>query len=164
MTTRYHPLWSTSCLQLVLGSACLVLAHNAGSMTDAPTEDGLWYYQIGGARPVSAPANPHVVSMTLGGSVDLRLGPSCGVFDPVLAVKHTLNEISRGVDNMMAAMTSAATGALASLPALILHRANPGLYDLFQNSLLKAEATLELATKSCEQMQTRIGPLQNECR
>ena len=23
----------------------------------APTEDGLWYYEIGGAEPVSVPAN-----------------------------------------------------------------------------------------------------------
>ena len=161
MTTRDPFRWFTSGLRLTVGALCLVFATNAGSATDAPTEDGLWYYRIGGARPVSAPANPHVVSMTLGGSVDLRLGPSCGVFDPVLAVKHTLNEISRGVDNMMAAMTSAATGALASLPALILQRANPGLYDLFQNSLLKAEATLELATKSCEQMQTEIADGKN---
>ena len=37
----------------------------------APTEDSLWYYEIGGAEPVSAPANPSVVSVTLGGSAQL---------------------------------------------------------------------------------------------
>ena len=131
------------------------------SSTEAPTEDGLWYYRIGGAEPVSAPANPNVASLTIGASADLKLGASCGVFDPVLAVRHTLNDIAGGVDNMMAAMTSAATGALTSLPALILQRANPGLYDLFQNALLKAEQTLQLATKSCEQMQTDIAAGKN---
>ena len=34
----------------------------------------------------------------------------------------------------MNAMTTAATAAIAALPALILQRANPGLYDLFQNA------------------------------
>lgn len=129
--------------------------------TDAPTGDGLWYYRIGGAEPVSRPANPNVVNVTLGGSADLRLGSTCGAFDPMVAIRHSLNDISRGADSAMAAMTSAATGALASLPALILQRANPGLYDLFQNGLLKAETTLQLATKTCEQMQSDIADGKN---
>ena len=61
----------------------------------------------------------------------------------------------------MNAMTNAATAAIAALPALILQRANPGLYDLFQNALLRAEATLELATKSCEQMEAEIAAGKN---
>ena len=72
----------------------------------APTEDGLWYYEIGGAEPVSVPANPAVVSTTLGGSAQLGLGYSCGKFDPVAAVTNTLNDIGSGVDNMMNAMTA----------------------------------------------------------
>ena len=127
----------------------------------APTEDGLWYYEIGGAEPVSVPANPAVVSTTLGGSAQLGLGYSCGKFDPVAAVTNTLNDIGAGVDNMMNAMTAAATSAIAALPALILQRANPGLYDLFQNALLKAEETMQLATKSCEQMEAEIAQGKN---
>lgn len=127
----------------------------------APTEDSLWYYEIGGAEPVSVPANPSVVSVTLGGSAQLGLGYSCGKFDPVAAVTNTLNNIGAGADNMMNAMTAAATAAIAALPALILQRANPGLYDLFQNALLKAEETMQLATKSCEQMETEIAQGKN---
>ncbi len=126
-----------------------------------PTEDGLWYYQIGGAEPVSVPANPMVTSVTLGGSAQLGLGYSCGKFDPVAAVTNTLNDIGAGVDNMVNAMTAAATSAIAALPALILQRANPGLYDLFQNALLKAEETMQLATKSCEQMEAEIAQGKN---
>lgn len=122
-----------------------------------PTEDSFWYYEIGGAEPVSPPPNPGVTSLTLGGSAQLGLGYSCGKFDPVLAVTHTLNDISSGVDDMMNAMTAAASAAIAALPALILQRANPGLYDLFQNALLKAEETVQLATKSCEQMEAEIA-------
>jgi len=127
----------------------------------APTEDSLWYYEIGGAEPVSVPANPSVVSVTLGGSAQLGLGYSCGKFDPVAAVTNTLNNIGAGVDNMMNAMTAAATSAIAALPALILQRANPGLYDLFQNALIKAEETMQLATKSCEQMEAEIAQGKN---
>ncbi len=83
--------------------------NNAHAITKGPTEDSLWYYEIGGAEPVSAPANPSVVSVTLGGSAQLGMGYSCGKFDPVAAVTHTLNDIGSGVDNMMNAMTAAAS-------------------------------------------------------
>lgn len=132
-----------------------------GYSAQGPTEDGFWYYEIGGAEPVSVPANSAVVSVTLGGSAQLSAGYSCGKFDPVAAVTHTLNDIGAGLDNMINAMMAAATGAIASLPALILQRANPGLYDLFQNALLKAEETMQLATKTCEQMEAEIAQGKN---
>ena len=97
----------------------------------------------------------------MGGSTSLTWGHSCGKFDPTIAVTHTLNQIAAGADQMMNTMTNAATAAIAALPALILQRANPGLYDLFQNALLRAEATLELATKSCEQMEAEIAAGKN---
>ena len=148
-------------LVCVLIAAATLLGSISIAGTNAPTEDGLWYYEIGGAEAVSVPANPKVTSMTLAGSVQLGLGYSCGVFDPVAAVKNSLNNISSGVDDMMDAMTAAATGAIAALPALILQRANPGLYDLFQNALLKAEQTMQLATKSCELMEAEIAQGKN---
>jgi len=135
--------------------------NSAQAVTKGPTEDSLWYYEIGGAEPVSVPANPSVVSVTLGGSAQLGMGYSCGKFDPVAAVTNTLNNIGAGVDNMMNAMTAAASAAIASLPALILQRANPGLYDMFQNALLQAEETMQLATKSCEQMEAEIAQGKN---
>ena len=146
---------------MATGLLVLMLASHALHAAQAPTEDSLWYYEIGGAEPVSAPANPSVVSVTLGGSAQLGLGYSCGKFDPVAAVTHTLNDISAGVDNMMNAMTAAASAAIAALPALILQRANPGLYDMFQNALLQAEETMQLATKSCEQMEAEIAAGKN---
>jgi len=143
---------------LLIGLLSLNSAH---AITKGPTEDSFWYYEIGGAEPVSAPANPSVVSVTLGGSAQLGLGYSCGKFDPVAAVTNTLNDIGSGIDNMMNAMTAAASAAIASLPALILQRANPGLYDMFQNALLQAEETMQLATKSCEQMEAEIAQGKN---
>jgi len=155
-STQFNPRNARALLLLVL-----ILWNSAYAATKAPTEDSLWYYEIGGAEPVSAPANPSVVSVTLGGSAQLGLGYSCGKFDPVAAVTNTLNDIGSGVDNMLNAMTAAASAAIASLPALILQRANPGLYDMFQNALLKAEETMQLATKSCEQMEAEIAQGKN---
>ncbi len=127
------------------------------AQTDAPTEDSHWYYEIGGSDPVSVPPYTKLQSLTLGGSVQLGLGYSCGAFDPVVAVSNRLNDIGSGADDMMDAMTAAASSAIAALPALILQRANPGLYDLFQNALLKAEESVQIATKSCEAMEAEIA-------
>lgn len=147
--------------RLVLAMAVALYSGSATAQTEAPTEDGLWYYEIGGADPVSLPASPSTQRIRLGGSVELGLGYSCGAFDPVAAVSKSLNDISSGVDDMMDAMTAAATNAIAALPALILQRANPGLYDLFQNALLKAEETMQIATKSCETMEAEIAQGKN---
>jgi len=160
MTTTFASTWINARNARALLLVVLMLWNNAHA-AKAPTEDSLWYYEIGGAEPVSAPANPSVVSVTLGGSAQLGLGYSCGKFDPVAAVTNTLNDISSGVDNMLNAMTAAASAAIASLPALILQRANPGLYDMFQNALLQAKETMQLATKSCEQMEAEIAQGKN---
>ena len=152
------------CRPVSLFITALVVANAAPlshAQTAAPTEDSIWYYEIGGADPVSLPARRDITSLRLGGSVDLSLGYSCGVFDPVAAVSNGLNNIGSGVDDMMDAMTQAASSAIAALPALILQRANPGLYDLFQNALLKAEATMQIATKSCETMEAEIAQGKN---
>lgn len=143
-------------LLLVFGAT-----HATANTPSSPPEDGLWYYEIGGAKPVSAPANPSVTSVSVGGNARLGLGYSCLKLDPVTAVENTLNEVKDGVENMLNAMTQAATGAIASLPAIILQRANPGLYDLFQNALVRAEYKVDLATKSCEQIEAAIGNNKN---
>jgi len=132
--------------------------------TPTPTQDSLWYYEIGGARAISSAPNPNVTRVTVGGSIQLGLGYSCGKFDPLLTVTNILNNIKQGAENMMNAMVAAAQSAIASLPALVLQRANPGLYDLFQNALLRAEETLNLVTKSCEQMEAEIAQGKNPFR
>ena len=93
----------------------LLVWSSTGTAAQAPTEDSLWYYEIGGAEPVSRAGQP------FGGVwsrwVD-RLSwsqlHSCGKFDPVAAVTNTLNDIRTGADNMMSAMTAAASAAIAA--------------------------------------------------
>lgn len=125
--------------------------------SDPPPENSLWYYEIGGAQVVPQPLNPTRRSMTIAGSAQLGLGYSCGKFDPVLGVAETLNQVKSGAEDMLRAMTQAATGAIASLPALILQRANPGLYELMQNALVGAKLKVDLATKDCRQMEAVIA-------
>ena len=142
-------------LTCLMASLCMVTSTQA--QTPITGGNSIWYYEIGGARAVSPPPNPRYTRVTLDASAELRLGYSCGRFDPVLSVSNILDDIAQGAEDMVDAMVLAARAAIANLPAYILQRANPGLYDLFQNALLKAEETVNLATKSCEQMEAEIA-------
>ena len=128
-----------------------ITSHNA--LGEQPvTGQGEWYYEIGGAEPISPSPNPNVTSMEIGGSIGLGFGGACADLDPVLSVSNILDEIKQGIDQFEDAMVLAANSAIAALPAIILQRANPGLYDHFQNAILAARARVDVAVKSCEQM------------
>ncbi len=144
---------------------CLLLSITAMAVNAdppvVPSADGEWYYEVGGAQPVTVPPNPSVTTIDLSAGVDLGLHYSCGKFDPLLGVTNILNDVKSGAEDMLSALVSAAGSAVASLPALILQRANPGLYDLFQNALARARLTISLANKTCEQMEKEISEGKN---
>jgi integrating conjugative element protein (TIGR03755 family) len=140
------------CVRLAL---VLVLAGaTPAAAAPAPTGASRWYYHIGGAEAVMAPLNGSVRTATLSGSLNLGLGLNCHGFDPVAGLTTAVGQV---VDNLEAVVTQAAASAVASLPALILQRANPSLYELYQEVVSYANGAVSLATKSCEQMQTDIA-------
>jgi integrating conjugative element protein (TIGR03755 family) len=116
------------------------------------------YYQIGGARSISAPLNVDANSLPLSGSTEFGYGYSCGSFNTIGGVTNILNNL---VDNIITGVTGAITSAISSLPMLILQRVNPGLYDLVQGYIIKAEAIIALANKTCEQYESDIRQGEN---
>ncbi len=144
-------------LRLLMTLTALFISISASAVTQAPPEGGSWYYEIGGAQSISLPANISQTSTPISASANWGIGYSCGKFDPILGVSSVLNDIKSGADAFLSNMISAATSSIASLPALILQRANPGLYDLFQGGLLAAQEQVTLATKSCQQMEQEIA-------
>lgn len=132
------------------------IACSAVALPPAPTEDGGFYYKIGGARPIAAPPNPIVTKISISAAASIKDGYSCGKFDPLASVTNTLNDVKTGVDAMANQLVSAATAAVASLPMYILHRANPDLYDNFQQALTYARDLASLSTKSCQQIEHEI--------
>lgn len=145
---------------IVLGISLLIMAisNNVAHAVPAPTEDPFFYYQIGGAAPVTVAPNSAMTttSISIGGGVELGLNYSCLKFDPVLAITNLFNNFNALADQFVNQMVTAAGAAIASLPALILQRASPGLYDLFQNQLLRFEELVSISTKSCQRMEQEI--------
>lgn len=150
--SRFTPCVVVFCLLLV----CMSWLSSAVIAADAPDEDSLFYYEIGGGRDVaiSPRLNVNTIDFALKAQASAL---SCSGFDPMVAIESSLDNIKNGVDNAINAIELAATAAIANLPGYILQKANPGLYDLFQNALLRANESFALATKNCERIQQEIS-------
>lgn len=139
-------------------TTAFILSGNASAVDlQIPDSNAGWYYGVGGQRTMTAPASPITNSIVLGGSLDWGSGFNCSAFDPTLGISNTLNQVKSGADAIQQQVTDAATGAIASLPLLMLQRANPGLYELLMNSMARAEEGLRVSTQSCQQMQQTIS-------
>ena len=137
-------------------SSLLCWQSSVGAIEPVPTGDSWFYYDIGGARSINSPASLHSTNIDISASAGIS-GLSCAGFDPKLSLTNSLNSIKNGVDDAMTQMEAAATAAIALLPGYLLQKANPGLYDLFQNGILRAQESFSLATKSCEAMQDQLN-------
>lgn len=145
-------------LKKIFLASALILSGNASAYDlQVPVSEGNWYYGVGGQRSISAPPSRNTNSIVLGGSMDWGSGFSCGAFDPTLGVANTLNQVKNGGEAIQQQVIEAATGAIASLPLLMLQRANPGLYELLMNSMASAEQRVSVATRSCQEMQQLIS-------
>lgn len=117
------------------------------------------YYEIGGGQALYAAPATHVVTINLNASA--ALGFSCGKFNPKLAVQNFMNQVKSGVDDMQQAVVYAANAAIGALPAYILQRANPGLYELLQRAIVEMREVIQIAMKSCEEMEAEIAAGKN---
>ncbi len=136
-------------------AAVFILALPAPS---ALAVDDALYYAIGGGAPITRSPTTRPSTITLGASANWAMGSGqCGEFSPSLSVAHQLEGIQGAFQTIMADVITSATGAVASLPALILQRANPTLYDLMQNGILQANKEFQLARVNCEQVVEKMG-------
>ena len=143
------------CRQIIILVVSFITCHPLIA-AEAPSDDSLFYYKIGGGRDIAIPPSLNIttIDLSLSGQASAL---SCSGFDPMVAIESSLENLRNGVDNAVNAIELAATAAIANLPGYILQKANPGLYDLFQNALLRANESFSLATKSCERIQYEIA-------
>lgn len=114
------------------------------------------YYQIGGGSAVMPPPSrqrPNELSLGLGWKANLM----CGNFDMKTTVKNQLNGITEGFKDLYSNVIASATGAVASLPAMIIQRANPQLYDMLTNGLYQAKLDFDSLKTNCEEMSNKLA-------
>ncbi|MDX6877988.1 integrating conjugative element protein, partial [Klebsiella pneumoniae] len=71
-------------------------------------------------------------------------------------VGNQLNGVTAGFKNLMSEVIQNATGAVASLPAMAIQRANPGLYEMLTNGVLQANVAFDKAQLNCQNMAKRM--------
>ena len=136
----------------------LVLAILLGMPAAALAESGDdLYYQIGGAAPVSVSAGRGYQPGQIGLGLRWNANTTCGRFDPQVTVRNQLNGWTDGFKNMMGDIVEQARGAVAQLPAMIIQRARPGLYDLLSNGILQGKADFNKAKLSCQKMAEKMA-------
>ena len=117
-----------------------------------PVRNSSLYYRMGGASPGGAANYRGQVAHSLGFGVNARLNYSCGKFDIGLSWSNIMNNLA----NLGQTITGAIQAGIAALPMYILQRAQPGLYQLFQNYSQKIDLLLAAGLKSCEEMEAMI--------
>lgn len=126
-----------------------------------PTGDNPFYYRSGGGQYIPVPAYNGATAIPLGVEGDVGLGYNCGVFNPQLSITNSLNAIKSSFQNVAQNIVANATAAITEFPLYALSRADPDLYNLFNNGLLGARKDLELSTKSCQVMQSEMAQGKN---
>ena len=126
-----------------------------GASVSGAINDGL-FYSIGGGSVISPPpsrSNMSRLGLNGGWSSDLM----CGNFDLKTTVGNQLNGVTSGFKDLMGNVIQGATGAVMSMPAMAIQRANPGLYEMLTNGVLQAGLSFDKAQLNCQNMSKKLA-------
>ncbi len=151
---------------LVLGTAALLIGPASQTQTVIdPTAvrvsgnviDDLVLYRIGGGRAVSMSRAPRMYSIGVGAGWNSNL--TCGDMSLSTTLDNQLNGVTEGFQTIMSDIIQNATAAVASLPALIIQRADPGLYNLLTNGILQARLDFDRSKLTCRAIANRMADI-----
>ncbi|MDA3922330.1 MAG: integrating conjugative element protein [Salinisphaera sp.] len=140
------------CRALLAIATCLAIAPWA-----AHAASNNLYYQLGGGSPVSVSAGAGHQPGNLGLGIRWNQGSACSGLNPQVSVANQLNGVTNGFHNLMGSVIQNATAAVGALPAMIIQRAAPGLYDLLTNGVLQGKLNFNRAKTSCQAMARRAA-------
>src|SRR5690606_3934394 len=153
-------------LQVALAVVAALCCSSAGAQTSV-NEYGVQHqgsvigddvlYSIGGGRAVSmsGAANMHSIGVGVGWNSNLI----CGDMSITTTLQNQLNGITNGFQAIMSSVIQNATAAVASLPALIIQRADPGLYNLLTNGVLQARLDFDRSKLTCRAIANRMADM-----
>src|SRR3546814_729543 len=114
-------------------------------------------YSIGGGRAVSMGGAGNMQSIGVGIGWNSNL--ICGDMSITTTLQNQLNGITNGFQTIMSNVIQNATSAVASLPALIIQRADPGLYNLLTNGILQARLDFNRSKITCRAIANRMADM-----
>jgi integrating conjugative element protein (TIGR03755 family) len=114
-------------------------------------------YSVGGGRAVSMGSAGNMQSLGVGLGWNSNL--ICGDMSLSTTLQNQLNGATNGFQTIMSTVIQHATGAVASLPALIIQRADPGLYNLLTNGILQARLDFDRSKMTCRAIANRMADM-----
>ncbi len=117
--------------------------------------DDYVFYNIGGGRAVMMNKTANMQSWAVGAGWNSNL--ICGDMSLEMTLQNQLNGLTRGFQTIMSSVIQNATSAVASLPALIIQRANPALYNLMTNGILQARLDYDRSKLTCRAISEKMA-------
>jgi integrating conjugative element protein (TIGR03755 family) len=114
-------------------------------------------YSIGGGKAVSM--GPVGRMRSIGVGIGWNSNLICGDMSITTTLRNQLNGITNGFQAIMSSVIESATAAVASLPALIIQRADPGLYNLLTNGILQARLDFDRSKLTCRAIANRMADM-----
>lgn len=119
--------------------------------------DDYVFYNIGGGRAVSMSKHNNMQSIKIGAGWSSNL--ICGDMSLETTLQNQLNGVTNGFQQIMGDVINNATSAVASLPAMILQRADPALYNLLTNGILQARLDYDRSKLTCRAMTEKMADM-----
>ncbi|MBI6582336.1 integrating conjugative element protein [Pseudomonas synxantha] len=113
-------------------------------------------YTIGGGSAAGAPSSLYRPS-GLGVGLSWRANMMCGNMNLSNTLQNQLNGATQGFQQIMGNVIQNATQAVMSLPAMIIQRADPGLYNLLSNGVLQARLDFDRSKLTCQAMAAKMA-------
>jgi len=151
-------------LALALSVSCHVSANQTyidlnenGFNAGGAVIDDYVLYNIGGGRAVAMSRSGNMQSIAVGAGWNSNL--ICGDMSINTTIKNQLNGVTNGFQQIMSTVIQNATSAVASLPALIIQRANPALYNLLTNGILQARVDFDRSKLTCRAISGKMADI-----
>ncbi|WP_419709561.1 integrating conjugative element protein [Pseudomonas sp. NFX224] len=148
---------------LALGLACMLVAaavqaaegdYRLGDQGEVL--DDRVMYTIGGGSAAGAPSSLYRPN-GLGVGMSWRANMMCGNMNLSNTLQNQLNGATQGFQQIMGNVIQNATQAVMSLPAMIIQRANPGLYELLSNGVLQGRIDFDRSKLTCQAMAAKMA-------
>ncbi len=133
-------------LGLIITNLDVVIADE--SITNFPL-----YYSLGGTKATSSAASDDSSLNWLRTKTNLTSGV-CGSFSPSFDIQDMLSNQLNDTLTSLGAIPQTVTSAL---PGYILCRAKPGMCQLLQHYVVRAEKKWDISVKSCEETMTELA-------
>ncbi|MCP5451528.1 MAG: hypothetical protein H6972_13475 [Gammaproteobacteria bacterium] len=129
---------------------------------DIPAGNDGWGFSLRtGANTEGITPATYVRSLTIDANFSAGFGYSCGKFNAFDNVEAMINQTIEKFKQLPQMFVMAVQGAIASLPAYILNKINPTLYNTVTKNLDEAFRLFEVNFKDCQQIEREIALGQN---